>query len=641
MRSIWTEQFNCVTPIIDLSNSITKVYRNDNGSFAEQTIATPGLEGVTDGAVAWVDFDSDDDLDIFVTGSGSTTIIAGLYANDGSSAGGWTFTEESLPMEFYGMYGGSAEWADYDYDGDGDFDIFVYGADGGTSMEYVDLYENSPTNDIPPAPELLTSNASGDSVTLSWVAPFWSAGGIGQDDGNYDRTPDDGFSYALRVGTTAGGSDIIAPLAASDGTRFLPQRGDIVGSEVGISWQLSGLAEGTYYWSVQAIDHALAGSAFAPEETFSIDTTPPSVTINQASGQDDPTNASVVFFDVAFSEAVIGFASSDVLLGGTASPTIASISGSGKLYTVEVSGMSASGTVTASIKAGAAQDNAGNASLASTSTDNTVTYEEPATPAPEIVVLDGSNSLTSGAGVLDFGGTLVGVPLTRTLTVRNLGTADLTLGTPSVPAGFSLVRGFGADTLAPNATTTLTLTLEAALSGRYTETLTFATNDSDENPFSFEMRGNVANDGSPILTLTIENSANVVQVGDTLSFTVTLRNESGEVAVDVEVVIQLPQGVRFGAGPVLDAAAGEGWQCAYDDQAHTVTCTRDTVEPGAAPPITIDTTVEATDGSLQASASATASNSAGAVSGSGQGDPVDVTSPPNPGDQVFLPLIVR
>jgi uncharacterized repeat protein (TIGR01451 family) len=264
-------------------------------------------------------------------------------------------------------------------------------------------------------------------------------------------------------------------------------------------------------------------------------------------------------------------------------------------------------------------------------------------PEPEIVVLDGSNSLTSGAGVLDFGDTQKGAPLTRTLTVRNLGTADLTLGTPSVPTGFSLVRGFGADTLAPGADTTFVLRLDAALSGRYTETLTFATNDSDENPFSFEMRGNVANDGSPILTLTIENSANVVQVGDTLSFTVTLRNESGEVAVDVEVVVQLPQGVRFGAGPVLASAAGEGWQCAYDDQAHTVTCTRDTVEPGAAPPITIDTTVEATDGSLQASASATASNSAGAVSGSGQGDPVEVntTPDPEPGDQVFLPLIVR
>jgi hypothetical protein len=688
----------------------TEVYYNDNGTFVEETIDTglsSGLEGITRGDAAWVDFDSDDDLDIFVTGYSASIPGAGifLYRNNSdpsvSSNGNWSFEPVTLPSDLSGAYDGTAEWADYDgdgdpdlliagqdglmggeydtkvyrndgedvqlnlinvqaplpriesgvarwgdYDGDGDPDIFIYGYDSGTTTDYASLFENRPANDIPPTPEYLASTISGNDVTLSWIPPSWRIDGANEEDADYDRTPAEGFSYALRVGTTPGGSDIVSPMAASDGTRFLPRQGNIIGDALDARWQVRGLADGTYYWSVQAIDHSLAGSPFASEETFTIDTTPPSVTINQASDQDDPTTATTVFFTATFNEPVTGFESSDVLLGGTANPTSASISGSGASYTVEVSGISGSGTITASIKAGAAQDSAGNASLASTSTDNTVTHEEPDAPAPEIVVLEGSSILKSGSSVLDFGGTTVGAPLTRTLTVRNLGTADLTLGTPNVAAGFMLANGPLTDTLVPGAEISTPLVLEAAASGSYSGTLALPTNDSDENPFRIAVRGNVASDGSPILTLTLINSASTVKTSDTLSFTITLRNESSEVAVDAEVVIQLSQGVRFGTDPVLASAGGEGWDCAYDEQAHTVTCTRDTVEPGAAPPIAISTTVEATSGSLQTSATATARTSMGTVSGSVQSEQVTVTqtNPPDPEPEpqrIFLPLITR
>ena len=48
---------------------------------------------------------------------------------------------------------------------------------------------------------------------------------------------------------------------------------------------------------------------------------------------------------------------------------------SGTTYTVSVSGMTQDGTVIASVTAGKAHDAAGNANLASTSTDNTVTFD--------------------------------------------------------------------------------------------------------------------------------------------------------------------------------------------------------------------------------------------------------------------------
>ncbi len=106
-----------------------------------------------------------------------------------------------------------------------------------------------------------------------------------------------------------------------------------------------------------------------------VDTTPPTVTINQATGQADPTNASPILFTVVFSEAVADFATGDVVLSGTAGATAAVVTGSGTTYTVSVSGMTGSGTVIASLLAGIAHDAAGNASAASASTDDTVTYD--------------------------------------------------------------------------------------------------------------------------------------------------------------------------------------------------------------------------------------------------------------------------
>ena len=73
------------------------------------------------------------------------------------------------------------------------------------------------------------------------------------------------------------------------------------------------------------------------------------VTINQAAGQADPTNASPINFTVVFSEPVSDFATGDVTFSGTAPGTlVATVTGSGTTYNVAVSGMTGSGTVIAS-----------------------------------------------------------------------------------------------------------------------------------------------------------------------------------------------------------------------------------------------------------------------------------------------------
>jgi hypothetical protein len=77
---------------------------------------------------------------------------------------------------------------------------------------------------------------------------------------------------------------------------------------------------------------------------------------------------------VTFSEAVTGFDASDVIMGGTAGATTKVVTGSGTTYNVAVGGMTGSGTVTATVPENAALSTVNAPSLASTSSDNSVTY---------------------------------------------------------------------------------------------------------------------------------------------------------------------------------------------------------------------------------------------------------------------------
>jgi len=115
--------------------------------------------------------------------------------------------------------------------------------------------------------------------------------------------------------------------------------------------------------------------------THSQDVTSPDVTIDQASTQVDPTSASTIHFTVVFNESVADFATGDVTLGGTAGATTATVTetapNNGTTYDVTVSGMTQSGTVTASVTAGVAHDASNNPNNASTTNDNTVTWQQP------------------------------------------------------------------------------------------------------------------------------------------------------------------------------------------------------------------------------------------------------------------------
>ena len=117
---------------------------------------------------------------------------------------------------------------------------------------------------------------------------------------------------------------------------------------------------------------------------YVIDRTGPTVTVEKAASQADPTSASPINFTIVFSEPVNDFTQADVVLAGTGA-SVSALSGSGTTYTVAVGGMTASGQVTVTVGAGAAHDEAGNPSAASTSADNSVLFDE--TPPASVITL--------------------------------------------------------------------------------------------------------------------------------------------------------------------------------------------------------------------------------------------------------------
>ncbi|MHC5053532.1 MAG: FG-GAP-like repeat-containing protein [Planctomycetota bacterium] len=227
------------------SGYVSTVYRNDGAGVFTDIGA--GLTGVRDCSLAWGDYDNDGDLDLALAGDVSAgphmTIV---YINQGADV----FADSGAVLP--GVYLGSLAWGDYD--NDGDLDLALSGDDN-SSTEIARIFSNDSgtPNTVPDAPSGLTSSVSAGVATLSWSAATDT------------QTPSEGLSYNLRVGTTPGDDDAFSGMAdPSTGLRRLPATGN---AQQVLTWDLD-FPGGTYYWSVQAVDTAFAGSAWADEESF-------------------------------------------------------------------------------------------------------------------------------------------------------------------------------------------------------------------------------------------------------------------------------------------------------------------------------------------------------------------------------------
>jgi V8-like Glu-specific endopeptidase len=140
-------------------------------------------------------------------------------------------------------------------------------------------------------------------------------------------------------------------------------------------------------------------------------------------------------------------------------------------------------------------------------------------PLPEVAVLGNGALIADGdttpslSDYTDFGSVVQGgVAMTRVFTVRNDGTATLTLGVVTVPSGFTLIEDLSAS-LAPGASDTFTVQLDTAIAGTKTGDLSFSNNDPDENPFNFRITGVVTGATAP--EVTVQGNGVSISDGDT------------------------------------------------------------------------------------------------------------------------------
>jgi CSLREA domain-containing protein len=350
----------------------------------------------------------------------------------------------------------------------------------------------------------------------------------------------------VTLGGTVSGtlSAVVTQIAPNDGTTF-----DIA---------VSGMTgSGTVTASIPAnVVNTSAGNnntaSTSTDPTVTYDITPPTVIVNQAAGQSDPTNSSPIHFTAVFSKPIntSTFTASDVTLGGTASGTLSAIvtqiaPNDGTSFDIAVSGMIGSGTVTASIPGNAIQDLLGNNNTASTSTDHTVTYDithptvtvnqavgqsDPANSSPIRFIAVFSkpiNTSTFTASDVTLGGTAGGTTTVVTQIAPNNGTAfDIAVSgmtgpgtiTASIPANSVKDPAGNPNTASTSTDNTVTFGHELLTNGGFN-----IYTGTSKVPQSWNAQNFSATDGQNTSKADVEEGSAAVQIGSHIpSLTKTL-----------------------------------------------------------------------------------------------------------------------
>ena len=192
----------------------TAIYRNEGG----QLIPEPGLNllQLSEGDLAWGDYDGDGYLDLLITGRNGNQLSSRVYHNNGV-IGGFTALNLTLP----GVYQSSVSWGDYDTDGKLDFLLTgessisqvapiaqVYHFESGSFVKRFDLNPGVKTGDATwvdysddGLPDIIITGKHGGSQTDRSTFVYLNTNGTGfQEDvstGGYLIGPDNGSSLAV------------------------------------------------------------------------------------------------------------------------------------------------------------------------------------------------------------------------------------------------------------------------------------------------------------------------------------------------------------------------------------------------------------------------------------------------------------
>lgn len=192
------------------------------------------------------------------------------------------------------------------------------------------------------APTLLSSSDSGS-----------------EDDDQVTNVTNPQFSGTGSAGVSF---ELISDLDGTVATGLIDDNGDWTATAATLS---EGVHEMTAVANGETVSDAL---------TVEIDLTAPSVTLDLATGQDDPVTNGPILFEAAFSEPVYSFTGSDVDVDGDNSGS-AVLSGGPAAYQISISTSGSDGYVTVSLPGGVVNDLAGNLNTAATVVDNTVSLD--------------------------------------------------------------------------------------------------------------------------------------------------------------------------------------------------------------------------------------------------------------------------
>jgi gliding motility-associated-like protein len=227
------------------NNLIARVYQNNSGlSFT----LFDELTGVREGTLKTSDFNNDGFVDVILTGiNQADDYTTELYVNNAGT--GFNLETDTITALGYS----DALW--FDFNADFKNDILVCGTTLSEAKSLILSSNMLVANQSPSVVTGLSSVVSIDTVWLSW------------NKGTDIETNQNGLSYDLYLESDESNTIDFKPISDPlTGMRYETGPGAYSVN----SLQLNALPEGKYWWSVQSVDAAFAGSPFALADTFYI-----------------------------------------------------------------------------------------------------------------------------------------------------------------------------------------------------------------------------------------------------------------------------------------------------------------------------------------------------------------------------------
>lgn len=251
-------------------DNIVRIFKNANGTLVPATTFTQFRQLSVGGGSILGDWDNDGKLDLITGGWNETKKRQTTSLYLGNNTSGFTFTESPLSDNFFpGVSENTYELADLN--NDGKVDLLIMGFNGAQANQVGKYDKNicgyclnttATAGSKPATPGSLsctTKTVEGElETTFSWSASSSEAGKMGT-------------TYQLALKNKSTGKWLYHPMGIIDGEkngqRMSTGKGNVEGHN---SWTLYNLPEAHYEWTVQTINGAFIGGAFAPIQTFTV-----------------------------------------------------------------------------------------------------------------------------------------------------------------------------------------------------------------------------------------------------------------------------------------------------------------------------------------------------------------------------------